>query len=95
MPATRDRPLLRWSSTSSRHALAATLRLTETGVAALRRDTSRLLSRAELHVRAWREALDPTTSQWVAEARGLPAERDPEQARRDLQDRIEKARRPG
>lgn len=95
MPATRERPLLRWSSASSRQALAATLKLTETGVAAIRRDTSRFLTRAELHVRAWREALDPTTSEWAATARDAPPGRDAAQIRQDLQTRIEQARRPG
>lgn len=84
--------MLKWSTVSSRQALAAALRFIETVVAALRRDSSRLLGRAELHVRAWREALDPTTSAWVAGARARPAEKDAEQVRRDLQDRIEQAR---
>lgn len=93
MPATRSKPLVRWPSSSSRQALATTLRVTETGVAALRRDTDRMLSRAQLRVRAWREALDPKTSTWVAEARRTPSSQDAEQVRADLRRRIEEARR--
>lgn len=93
MPATRPKPLFRWPSASSRQALAATLRVTETGVAVLRRDADRVLGRAQLRVRAWREALDPTTATWVADARRTPPAGDAEKVRADLQRRIEEAGR--
>ena len=91
MPATRAKPLIRWPSASSRQALAATLRATESGVAVLRRDTDRVLGRAQLRVRAWREALDPSTARWVADARRTPPSVDAAQVRADLQRRIEES----
>ncbi len=93
MPTTRDRLRIGWSSASSRHALSVTLGMAEGGVAAIRRDTGRLLGRAEMHLRAWREAMDPDTHEWAAKARLMAADRTPEEIRADLQSRIGQARR--
>lgn len=92
MPTTRHRPVAGWSSASSRRALRVTLGMAEEGVAAIRRDAGRLLGRAEMHLRVWREALDPDTHEWARQARAMVAEHTPEEIRAELQTRIEKVR---
>ena len=92
MPTTRDRLKVGWPSNSSREVLRVTLGMAEGGVAAVRRDAQRFLIRAELHLRAWREALDPDTHEWATEARRMVPAQTAEEIRAELQSRLERAR---
>ena len=91
MPATRDSSFRQTGWGPSRRSAVTALRAAESGVATIRKDADRLLARAELYFRAWREALDPSTSEWVAQARRIETDRSPEDVRSDLERRIAEA----
>lgn len=93
MPATQRKSPIRWSTSSQREAAAAFLKMTERAVAVLKRETAGMLSRTELHLRAWRAALDPTTAEWVAQARHTKPDGTPDETRVELQARRDEARR--
>lgn len=80
------------ASASSRQALRVTLGMAEEGVGAIRRDMDRLIGRAEMHLRAWSEALAPDTLEWARQARTMVTEQTPEEIRAELQTRIEQVR---
>lgn len=94
MPATPDKPTVRWPrvSPSARRLLIGVLGVSEKGMAAIRRDLARRLTRTELHFRAWREALDPSTSDWITQARLRQPTSNPEEIRDDLKRRIDEVR---
>lgn len=93
MPATTKKSVIPKVPVPSRQSIAAGLRTAEAGLAAARRQSEWLLGRAELYLRAWREALDPSTAGWVERARSSPADKTVGEARADLQERIVEARR--
>lgn len=88
MSTTRDKLRFPGPLTPSRDSLAAAVRTAESGMAVLRRGADRLFGRAELHLRAWREALDPGTAEWVAAARTTEPDKSAEDIRLDLERRI-------
>lgn len=67
----------------------------ERGLSTTRREMGRLFDRIQLRVRAWQEALDPSTHSWAEASRRPPLGRDPEAAREELVRKIDKARSAG
>ena len=78
-----------------RRVLVPVLRRAVRGITRLRRWTGRpLFDRLQLHLIAWREALDPATAAWIEEAKrsvadGTAAERawTPDDLRRLIEER--------
>jgi hypothetical protein len=93
MPATREQGLIHWSRASQRDAVATALRLTERGVAEIRRNTEQLLYRAQMHLRAWREAVDPSTAGWIVQAKVDESAARPDEIRDELERRIAEVRK--
>lgn len=91
MPAT-DRRTRFGLPAGLREAAAGGLRVVEASVSAVQQGAERWLPRAKLALRAWREALDPTTATWIDQARNSSPTRSPEESRTDLRSRIEAAR---
>lgn len=92
MSATDEKTAIRLPIEVLREAAAVGIRATERSLSALLREADRWLPQAQLRLRAWREALDPTTASWIDKARKSGPVESPEETKRDLQRRIEAAR---